>query len=311
MRVVTVNDFGKRPPESTGDTGYIYEGDCWIFRFQIGSEEHFFRDEIPNLIRNVFNIDPRQIMRLVLYGKPGVGLYDARVYISFEKPPGEDQVVSLQMEVQRSARDNSGDKLDDLFLEFLKGAAPSSIRSLSRSVEQSASASSRIKHGKKTSFTAADYIFWNGSGKIQPGNLLRLQWEDDGTICLRQWNNANFMLAEALREKYRPENFVRFEFRAIPETEEAYSMEAEVFVEGPFRIYPIRLTPKRRKSLGGTVRTPPAMAKDGVLEFEVATVPGRYAGLNEAGRNLVDKIRRLPMNDRLVFWQKHIARFFR
>ncbi len=309
MRVVTVENFGKMTPELAGDAGYIYEGDSWVFRFQIGSVDHFFRDEIPNLVDNVFKIDPRQIMRLVLYGKPGVGLYDARVCISFQEPPKEDQVASLQMEAQPSAGGSLGDNLDDLFLELLKDAAPSRIRSLARSVEQSTSASVRIRQGKKTSLTSANYIFCSGSGKIQSGNLLRLQWVDECTPCIRDWNNANFLLAEALRQMYTPQNFVRFEFRAVPDTEAAYEMLAEVFVEGPLRLYPIRLTRRQRKSLGKLRATPPAAEKDGIVEFVPCQHP--YSELNEAGQNLVDKLGHLPMKDRLVFWQRHVARCFR
>jgi len=309
MRVVTVENFGGGRPEFLRNSGYIYEGECWAFRFQINSEEHFFKDQIPNLIWNVFKIDPRQIMRLVLYGKPGLGLFDARVYISFETPPEQSQMESLKLEVQPSAKDNSGDTLDGLLLEVLKDANPAAIESLTRSVEESVGTPVKIRKGKKTSFKSADVVYWSGSGKIQAGGIFRLRWEDECTPCLLDWNNANFLLAEALRDKYKPQNVVRFEFRAVPDTEAAYEMEAEVFVEGPPRLHPIRLVLKGRRGSAdvGVVRR--VAAKKETMEFVPEEAP--RSRLIEAEQKLLDKFNRLPMEARLAIWQKHIARFFK
>ena len=79
MRVVTIENFGDS--EKTGE-GNIYNGDAWLLRFAIGSPDHFFQSELPNLI-NVLGIHPAEIYRLALYGH-GSGLYDVRVHISFE-----------------------------------------------------------------------------------------------------------------------------------------------------------------------------------------------------------------------------------
>jgi len=120
MRVVTIGDFGS---VTTGTPEYNYEGDGWLFRFIINSEEHFFKDQLPNMVQ-VLGIDIRQIMRLVLYGNPGGGLFDARVFISFEEPPAQHDLGQLQLAVPDSPiGDHCGGVLEELFLEFVKNSA--------------------------------------------------------------------------------------------------------------------------------------------------------------------------------------------
>jgi hypothetical protein len=121
MRVVTIGGFGGT---EQGDS-WVYEGEAWLFRFGISSPEDFFRSQLPRLIRT-FEIDSRQIYELSLYGKPGMGLREARVSISFEEPPTQDQIDKLR-EQRLPEADESGlhrDIFSGRLKKFLQMATP-------------------------------------------------------------------------------------------------------------------------------------------------------------------------------------------
>ena len=113
MRVVTIVGFGRQNPQTTEDPLPTYRGDACLFRFEIQSPEHFFRSELPRLIE-IFEIDSRAIYQLVLYGAPGHGLYDVRLYISFEKFPDESKLESNLALLQRmvTEREREDDPFD-------------------------------------------------------------------------------------------------------------------------------------------------------------------------------------------------------
>ena len=135
MRVVTVERFGTLTPDSVEHHGYIYEGDGWLFRFVTQSAEMFFRAELPNLCRVLNELDIRAIYKLALYGE-GKGLYDVRVYISFQELPTDEQIAQLQFAVSKAeAPGFDDDILDDRLLEFLKGASRSAKQRLAKALE--------------------------------------------------------------------------------------------------------------------------------------------------------------------------------
>jgi len=136
MRVVTIVQFGRQNPQGTEDPFPIYAGDAWLFRFEIQSPEHFFRSELPRLTE-VFEIDPRSIYLLALYGAPGCGLYDVRLYISFKEPPDEGKLTLLRWAApEREREDDPFDELNHRFLHFLKQATPAAKRKLARALQQ-------------------------------------------------------------------------------------------------------------------------------------------------------------------------------
>jgi hypothetical protein len=91
MRVLTIEGFGGE----RGDDGFVYDGEAYLFRFTVRSPETFFRLQFPYVVKTL-NIDSRQVYKLSLYGRPGVGLYDVRLYASLKKKPTASQVDGLR-----------------------------------------------------------------------------------------------------------------------------------------------------------------------------------------------------------------------
>jgi hypothetical protein len=125
MRVLTIEGFGGE----RGDEGYVYEGEAYLFRFTISSPENFFRLQLPYVVKTL-KIDPRQIYKLSLYGRPGVGLYDVRLYVSFLKKPTPSQVDALKKSPPPDIEERYRGS-DHLLIEFenrLKELSPSMKR---------------------------------------------------------------------------------------------------------------------------------------------------------------------------------------
>ena len=116
MQVVTVENFGRNSPDSEEPSGNLYGGHAWLFRFVIESVEQFFGDQIPYLV-DVFEIDQRQIYRLVLCGSPGGGLYDVRLFISFTKLPTDGQIARLQVSAPQKESSDENDHFPDLLMK--------------------------------------------------------------------------------------------------------------------------------------------------------------------------------------------------
>ena len=136
MRVVTIENFGNWTPNSDEHPGFVYKGDAHLFRFTIQSPEHFFRSELPNLLRQL-DVSIASVYRLVVMGWPGTGLYEVRLYVSFEEPPDEEKFELLRMAVQPSEPlDHPHDRIESLFYEFLKNAKPSTRKNLARALER-------------------------------------------------------------------------------------------------------------------------------------------------------------------------------
>lgn len=298
MRVITIEGFARCKPESSEYRGYIYSGDAWVFRFIIESEDLFFRHQLPNII-DVFEIDPRQIYKLVLYGSPGQGLYDVRLFVSFEEPPSESQLEELQLAAPNAETDNSDDRLDGLFIEFLKTETTAVKRKLREALRNHKPTGAG--HRGRPPATGS-YIHF-GSRTAQYGSSVRVQWEDELSPRLADWSNANWMLAEALRSKYDPRKIVRMDFRAIPETEHLYSIGVDIVVEPPVRLCPIRALCKKAppRPKGGLIGS--------TLVMTVASVDP-MADLTEFDRGFRIEFNSLPLRDRIRFWQRNVARFF-
>jgi hypothetical protein len=305
MRVVTVENFGRVAPE---DSGYIYEGDGWLFRFTISSEEHFFKDQLPNLVR-VLDIDIRQIMTLALYGNPGGGLFDVRVFISFEEPPRKHELEQLQLAVPESPiGDHSGGILDELFLEFVKNSAEREKRAIYRALQRSNSSTNKQPRGTvNDGVDRCHYIYQRGAD-FGSGNLVRLHWQDELSPSFADWCNVNFYLAEALRDLCSPLNLIRLEFRAIPDTEHLYDIEADILVEGPMKFYAIRTKSKTRRP-SKDIRGAPVSGSKAAIEF--VPEPAPLEGLDDKDHQLIAEFKGLPLQSRIhIIWQKHVARFF-
>jgi hypothetical protein len=77
------------------------------------------------------------VYRLVVIGRPGTGLYEVRLYVSFEEGPDEEKFELLRMEVGPSEPlDHPFDRLESLFYEFLKNANPSTKKKVAKALER-------------------------------------------------------------------------------------------------------------------------------------------------------------------------------
>lgn len=301
MRVVTLEGFARHDPDFEGHRGYVYYGDAWLFRFVIESAEDFFRIQLPYVV-DVFNIDPRQIYRLALYGQPGCGLSDVRLFISFEEPPDEGTLERLQITPPQTKTDRSGDILDDLLIEVLLVASDAAKRRLGDALTAGEPPLKTRSLGKGT--RTGDFISWRRGGS-RYGSLVRLHWTDELSPRAADWNNTNFILSESLRASYDPKNIARLEFRALPETEHAYDIEAEILVAPSVRLNTIRTTPKKKPRPPGIAKR----TKGGGLVFQCVLDPANR--LSESDRLLRNTFNGLSLEKRIGVWHRHIAEFFR
>lgn len=134
----------------------------------------------------------------------------------------------------------------------------------------------------------------------QETTLVRVEWTDSLSWMglLSAWNNANFYLTEILRKSYDPNNLVYLDFREMPETEEEYNVRAEVVVQAPVSLQPVRsvLRPARARKLKKELK--PKLTMDGL-------------NLPEEDKQLLFRFNRLPLDKRIQFWQRHLAPSFR
>jgi len=139
MRVVTINEFGVPDSELAkqgipSDCLEEYVGDAYLFRFTIKSPEHFFRSELPNLLRQL-HVSIASVYRLVLVGWPGTGLYEVRLYVSFEKRSNRIKFGLLRCAVPSSEPiEYPQDQMERLLYELLKNARPSTKKDLARAL---------------------------------------------------------------------------------------------------------------------------------------------------------------------------------
>lgn len=136
MRIVTIERFGRIERNSEDQNGFAYSGDAYLLRFTIRSPDHFFGAELDHLCWEVLEIDPRQIMEMTLYGY-GRGLDDARLLISFEKAPTEENLLRLREVVPYANERGAPDcQLEGLFRDFLRAAKPRLKRRIRHALDE-------------------------------------------------------------------------------------------------------------------------------------------------------------------------------
>jgi hypothetical protein len=140
-------------------------------------------------------------------------------------------------------------------------------------------------------------------GKPGHDSVVQFEWYD-GLPWGPAWSNINLFLAESLREHYDVKNIVRLECRAIPDTEDEYSMTANVLANDPVRLHPVRGTFK------GAKRPQRSSSTNQIVPFEVSRADSNY-GLDAEAMKIIDAFNELPLQRRIVFWQKFIAPYFR
>jgi hypothetical protein len=146
LRVVTIERFGKLTSNTSEDTGYIYKGDGWLLRFVVQSADHFFQIELENLCGILNDLDVRAIYKLDLYGD-GSGLYDVRLYVSFEEPPEDEQIAQLQFASPGAGNyEYHDDTMDNRLVEFLRGASQTAKKKLAEALVKETTDASGTNH---------------------------------------------------------------------------------------------------------------------------------------------------------------------
>ena len=131
--------------------------------------------------------------------------------------------------------------------------------------------------------------------------LVRLVWEG-GPPSEKEWNDANFFLAETLRDHYDPRNIIRMEFRALPNTEDEYEVTVEAVTSSRTRLHGVR-RPKQKKP---TLPRQHTSEKPEPVRF--CLDPIGY-DLPSDDKEILVRFNRMPLDKRIRFWQKHVAPF--
>jgi hypothetical protein len=126
----------------------------------------------------------------------------------------------------------------------------------------------------------------------------------DGPPWAEAWSNINFLLSETLRSQFDPENIVKLECRAIPDTEAEYSITASVLTKPSVRLHQVRKEPKGRKPISGRLKKETVVVN--VEEFRTDNT-----GLDGRDRRLLSSFNKLNLQERIYFWQEYIAPHFR
>lgn len=140
-------------------------------------------------------------------------------------------------------------------------------------------------------------------GALHLDTSVRFVWTG-GTPGLDQWSDANFLLAEVLRDKFDINNVVRLGFRAIPDTEEEYEIEAEVVLKRPVRLHHVR---SPRESHGSRKQAQDPRTTGDIQPVLFTTDPFGVAGLSDEDESLRTRFNKLPLQSRLRLWQRYIA----
>lgn len=126
----------------------------------------------------------------------------------------------------------------------------------------------------------------------------------DGLPWPEAWSNINFLLSETLRSHFEPKNIVKLECRAIPETEEEYSITASVLTQPSARLHHVRQEPKGRKPNSDKLKKETVVVN--VEEFRLDNT-----GLDAQDKGLLSCFNKMNLQERINFWKKYIAPHFR
>ena len=250
MRIITL---GRVTGIGDGDD-YTYEGNAHLLRFSIESPDQFFAFQLPFIVETL-GIDVRQIMRLELLGDGYTGLQQALVCISFEDAACEAERLESRINkvcAAPSSPNNDFPLCDDVLRQrlinfFLLAPALATARFLkdfAGTIRRKNADSRKPEH----------------ETHLSAGLLCRVCFEADTPPSIAEWRNALLCCSERLRRDFVPDWLDRITFTAIPNSEAAYKVEAELLLARCPRIY------KERSEL--RFRSRPIKTTDGILSFE-------------------------------------------
>lgn len=294
MRIITLGQVAG----IGGGDDHIYEGNAYLLRFSIDSPERFFAVQLPFIV-NTLGIDPRQIMRLEIVCS---GWQQAMICICISFEDAACDAERLESAIDKvcaapSAANNSYTVCDDVLRERLIDfllLAPAPVKT--RFLKDFAGA---IRH-KNAKPKKPQY-----ETHVSAGLLCRVLFDAETPPSIAEWRNALVCCSERLRRDFVPECLDRITFTAIPNSEAAYRVEAELLLRRCPRIYRERSKLRFDSRPSRTSRT-----TDGVLSFEPVSVRPELR-LKEPEKDALHQFDELDTKGRLIVWNGPLSRFFR
>jgi hypothetical protein len=132
-------------------------------------------------------------------------------------------------------------------------------------------------------------------------SILRLVWRGS-LICFAEWSNLNLYMHQLLGRDYEARDLIRLSFRAIPETEDEYSVEAEIAV--PTGVALPRVKPVHQKLARRVSAIRKQTTKSAPLSFEPVPIASH---LTSEDQEILARFAALSTVERLRFWQDNVA----
>jgi hypothetical protein len=155
---------------------------------------------------------------------------------------------------------------------------------------------------KRRHYPNAIYADRKGSDQRE---ILRI-CRNGNTICLAEWNNLNLSLRQHLKADYDPRDLTKLTFRAIPETEDEYDIEAELAL--PLGSVPTSTVTKKSRQLPQpSEHLKKSTGKCG-LTF---TLEPPTAGFSAEDVEALAMFDSLDTEGRLAFWSECLSRHSR
>lgn len=292
MRIITLGRIGGI---GEGDNA-PYEGNGYLLRFSIQSEDEFFARQLPFIV-DTLRIDIRQIMRLELLGDGYSGLRHVMICISFEDTEDEsnggrpeDSIEELWAAPKILASESgfNDDILRDRLIQFLF-VAPAVVKA--RFLRDFA----RIKESKDVELQKLQHESYGA------GFLYRVSFDAGSPPSIAEWRNTLIYCSEALRRNFQVERLERVAFTAIPNSEQDYRVEAELLHKSP-RAYGDRSEPRFRPRIK-MAPSPPQ-----VVNFQIGRPEHK---LTDAERRALAGFDELNTQERLRLWSLYLSKFFR
>jgi|ERR1700687_5107090 len=133
-------------------------------------------------------------------------------------------------------------------------------------------------------------------------SIVRLAWTGS-LVSFAEWSNLNFYLHQLLGPDHDVKDIVRLSFRAIPDMEDEYSVEAEIALPPGVSLLRAKLVPKNRAGQKSTTRKRSTM--NAPLSFDVAPIASHRTPEEQ---ELIERFAALSTVERLRFWQHNLVK---
>src|SRR5689334_73988 len=127
-------------------------------------------------------------------------------------------------------------------------------------------------------------------------SILRLVWTGS-LVCFAEWSNLNSYLHQLFGPDYDAKDLVRLSFRALPETEDEYSVEAEIALPPSVTIPRVKLVHQKR--VGRSSATRKRAVANAPLSYTPTPIPPHRTPEEQ---EILERFAALSTAKRLRFW---------